>query len=665
MPDNFKQTILVVDDDSIIRELMVCILEDDYDVIAARDGEEALRFVESVQLDLVLLDVVMPGMDGYELLRRIRQIPEMEAVPVIFLTCMSEHDSESRGLEMGAADYICKPCNPQLVRLRVKNHLLLKSHRDELAERYEIQKELDEELMEALRDYRNSERKYRLLFENMIAGFALHEMICDEQGNGIDYRFLEVNQAFERMTGLKAEDIAGRTVREVLPETEQYWIDSYSRVASTGEIASFQNYSGKLGRYFDVWAFSPEKGKFAVVFVDITDRKKAEEVVIRAKLQAEAANRAKGEFLAKMSHEIRTPMNGILGMSQLLALTGLTEEQSGHLQHLESASAQLMHVINDILELTNLESGAATLERVEFSLRHAIEEAIIIQSSRIAAKNLVLHKELAPDLPENVCGDELRIKQVLLNLIGNAVKFTEKGTITVKAELIGRDSKGYLARITVSDTGIGMTQEEIQKVFRPFEQADNSATRSFGGTGLGLSISLRMAELMGGNITVESTPGAGSSFHLDLQLEPAIPFDVKTAADKTPEKREKPQLSLLVVEDNLLNQRTIAMMLERAGHVAFVANDGKEGVDRWRSGGIDLILMDIQMPVMDGIEALAVIRDEEAGAAVRTPVIAITADALKGSEERLLGHGFDAYLSKPVKLRDMVRAIEKVMSVCS
>lgn len=272
MTVRIRQTILVIDDDPLIRELIQCILEDDYDVITVSGADDALKFMESLQPDLILLDVVMPSMDGYELFALIKQMPAMSDLPVLFLTCMSEYDSELRGLEMGAADYISKPFNPGLLKLRVRNHLLIKSNRDELRERYEIQRELDEELMALLRDLKESDRKYRQLFENMITGFALHEMIYGPGGEPTDYRFIEVNPVFEKLTGLRSVDIIGKTVREVMPDTEQYWIDFYGRVATTGEPASYQNFSAEIGRHFDVWAFSPEFGRFAVVFVDITER---------------------------------------------------------------------------------------------------------------------------------------------------------------------------------------------------------------------------------------------------------------------------------------------------------------------------------------------------------------------------------------------------------
>ncbi len=653
-----RQTVLVVDDDPMIRELMACILDDEYNVISAGDGEEALKVLATVKPHLMLLDVVMPGMSGYALFQRILEIPVLSDVPVLFLTSVSEFECELRGLEMGAVDYITKPCNPQILRLRVKNHLILKARSEELAENLKIQAACDNERMRALDALKSSENRCRQLFENMIAAFALHEMVYDQNGDPVDYRFLEINPAFEKLTGLRAENLVGRTVLNVLPDTEQYWIETYARVAETGEPIAFQNFSKELGKYFDVWAFSPEKGQFAAVFIDITERRAAEEAMLLAKEQAEAANKAKSEFLANMSHELRTPMNGVLGMTQLLGFTQLTEEQAEFLRSIEISADNLLMIINDILDLAKVESGNMQVEQMDFSLRYAIEDLLIIQSSRISAKNLVLNKEFDDALPETINGDELRVKQIVLNMLGNAVKFTEAGSITVSVLVVDSSDANVVVRISVSDTGIGMEPELLQRIFRPFEQGDASTTRRFGGTGLGLAISLKYAELMGGTLTVESEPGRGSSFHLQL------PFKLSsTKAEKKEKKQDysiakpKKSLSVLLAEDNKLNQRTIEMLLKKAGHRVVSACNGIEAVEEWRKGGIDLILMDIQMPLMSGMEAFEKIREEEKGTGIKIPVIALTADAIKGMEERFLAAGFDGYLSKPLRLHQLSEAL--------
>lgn len=482
------------------------------------------------------------------------------------------------------------------------------------------------------------------------------------------------NPAAEVITGYSTQEALGKDLHQVLVPARYHasFKKAFPLFSSTGQ-------GQVIGKTIELDAMRKDGVEIPVlvslssvqlhgewhavgIMQDISELKMYQHRLIEAREAAEAANRAKSEFLANMSHEIRTPMNGVIGMAQLLSFTELTPEQEEYLQSIETSADSLLILINDILDLSKIESGKIELEYADFSLKRALQDIITTQKSRIYEKHLELKSEIADDLPEVVNGDQLRVKQILLNLLGNAVKFTDQGSISVSVSMLERVADKAIIRITVSDTGIGITPESLQKIFDPFVQADSSTTRRFGGTGLGLAICRNLAQLMGGGITVESTPGAGSSFHLDLpfalieQKTSTASPDLQSTNLYTPAR----PLTVLIAEDNQLNQRTVEMILHKIGHQTVCTGNGQEALERWRLGSFDAILMDIHMPVMNGVEALEQIRSEEQATGLRTPIIALTADALKGVEEQLKKAGFDGYLTKPLKIKDLAGELARV-----
>ncbi len=393
---------------------------------------------------------------------------------------------------------------------------------------------------------------------------------------------------------------------------------------------------------------------------DITRRKQSEADLLKAKSAAEAANRAKSEFLANMSHEIRTPMNGVLGMTQLLRYTQPTQEQTEYLDNLETSGINLLALINDILDLSRIESGKLELEAIDFSLHQCIQEVVANQTGRLRQKRLQFTTDIHKQVPKQLRGDSLRFKQIVLNLLGNAIKFTHTGSIAITVTVASCHDQTVTIRMSVCDTGIGMSNEVLSRIFNPFEQADNSTTRCFGGSGLGLSICRRLSELMGGKIWAESLPGKGSTFFVELPFlvsnfhhESFKDQPIVTSAGTT-------SLKLLLAEDNSMNASTIAAMLKRVGHQAEIAVNGHEALTRLHRGGFDAILMDIQMPVMDGASALSAIREQEQKTGGHIPVIALTAFALRGDRERFLAEGFDGYIAKPVDINVLIGELQRV-----
>ena len=503
-------TILVVDDNEVSLRLLTTILHGaGYTVITGSNSEEALEQINTQSPDIILLDVMMPGMNGFSLCRKLKENKQTSDIPLIFLTSLSQKEDIIEGFNAGGNDYIVKPFNRQELLARVRNHLRL-------------------------------------------------------------YDTLQENKRLIRLS--------------------------------------------------------------------------------------EDASRSKTEFLASMSHEIRTPLNSIIGMAEVLVETPLTDEQQDYVRIFRSAGESLLEIINDILDLSKIEAGQTALETIDFHLPSLLDSVVSILSVRAAEQNTTISVQLHSDIPHGLSGDPTRLRQILINLVGNGVKFTENGTVKISARI---DAENKLL-FSVKDNGIGVAQEKQELIFESFTQADSLTTRKYGGTGLGLTICKKLTKMMGGRIWLESSPGEGSTFFFTCTFRAAVSDPLPTPEKPTPATSceiLKPA-HILLVDDNEDNRNLISLYLRNTPFTLKTAQNGKEAVRIFKRSWFDIVIMDIEMPLMDGYETTKQLRqweleqkDEE------TPIIALTAHAFVRFKKKCMAAGCSDYLTKPIRRDTLLHTI--------
>jgi len=509
-------------------------------------------------------------------------------------------------------------------------------------------------------------RKLSMVVEESPASIV----ITDKNGI-IEY----VNPKFEEVTGYTSKESVGKNPRFLNAHHPENTVD-YKILWDTilgGKIwkGEFCNKKKDGTIFWEISSISPVKNSqneithFIAIKDDISDRKEFEKKITLEKERANSANKAKGFFLAKMSHEIRTPMNGIIGMTDILLESVKDKDTQEKLKVISVSAENLLTIINEILDFSKIEAGQVELESIPVNLKELLSDVENLLSIKAKEKGLYLRARYSDQLPACILGDPTRLKQIIINLVNNAIKFTEEGGITIllekKKDLKRKDE--FLLGINIIDTGIGISAEGKQKLFKAFSQTSSSTTRTHGGTGLGLLISKDLAKLMGGEIGVDSEIGKGSTFWVHIptfETEPIQQANKKDVQNNSGENTKS--LKVLVAEDNLINQKIALLNLEKLGHQVRFANNGIEAVELYKKENFDVVFMDIQMPEMGGLEATGQIREYEAKQHIikKIPIVALTANALKTDKEKYLAAGMNDYLSKPFKQQDLIEVLSRL-----
>jgi signal transduction histidine kinase/two-component SAPR family response regulator/HPt (histidine-containing phosphotransfer) domain-containing protein len=651
-------SVLIIDDEADNFDVIETILGDrDYQLHYAASGQDAIAYLDTFQPDLILLDVMMPVMDGIEVCERIKALPEWQAVPIIMVTALNSKEDLARCMNAGADDFISKPLNSLEFRARVSSMLRIKEQHDWL------------------------ERTNALIHAQLEA--SLEGIIAvDEQGRLVAYNqkiceICDLNAITSESTYqdlpllplLQAADFP-HAITQILEET----YDEPDQVIHGEVVINALTYE-----YFSSSVTSPSSRFWGFVwrFRDITDRKQYETNLQKSKEVAEAALRVKSDFLAMMSHEIRTPINGVLGMTELLATTSLDSEQNKFVQSIQTSGEILLTVINDILDFSKLESEKLLLEHLPIDVHGIIADTCALMSQQAESKGIGLDYQIDPQTPAYILGDPIRLRQILLNLANNAVKFTHKGAVRLavsvspETSLQTENQVGLL--FEVQDSGIGLSSDQLQKLFQPFTQASIATARQYGGTGLGLVICQKLVQMMGGKIWAESSLANGSSFFFVLPVsvtdEPPqsmIPLErrsvLRHAKSLSTDLATQLPLHILVAEDNLINQEMVLAMLSKMGYTPLIVNDGIEALEAIKSNTFNIVFLDVQMPRLNGLETATCIVEDWAKLSnnpSRPILIAMTASAMQGDREMCLAAGMDDYISKPVSFDTLQRIIER------
>ena len=659
MNETGKNSVLIVDDENSNILALTHILSPEYLVYAAKSGEGAIKAAEKYKPDIILLDIIMSDMDGFEVIAELKKSEKTKDIPIIFVTGMNSAVDEEKGFALGAADYITKPFSTALVKLRVKNQIKLleqfranKNDMNQMTSRIEaIIGNLPGMAYSCLYDFPLYSMTFVSEGSKELIGYAPEELVGKKNMYQAMIHPDDIEDIQRKCAETLEKDLVyENTNRLIMKDGSIKWVWERSRVMKWNPDGTPHSVEGYV--------------------FDITEQKQLE--------AAEMANRAKSAFLANMSHELRTPLNVVIGLTDLiLEDNSLAGNVSENLLKISNAGSTLLGIVNDILDFSKIETGKLTLIRAEYHIASLLNDVITLINTRLGEKPISFCLNISDDLPGKLYGDDLRVKQILNNLLSNALKYTHAGTIELSVHCSTSNKKDVWMDIIVRDTGIGINEENIKKLFADYYQVESQASRKIEGTGLGLSITKKLVQMMDGEISAESEYGKGSIFRARIRQDfvdtvsigPEVAENLRKfryAEDKriVSKKLVRPDLSfakVLVVDDMQNNLDVAAGLLGKYKMQVDCVLSGQEAVERIRFGKpvYNVIFMDHMMPGMDGIEAANAIRALDTDYARTIPIIALTANAIQGTEQLFYANGFQAFLSKPIDIMQLDSVIRK------
>jgi len=619
--------ILIVDDrEENIVALEALLKRDDIRIFSTTSPNEALKIAWDTHIAIALIDVQMPEMDGFELVEMLKSNPRTRDIMVIFVTAISKEAKYAvKGLGTGAIDYLYKPLDPYITSAKVDSFVHLARSQAEIRLK-------NEEL-----------QNFAIVVKNSA------DIICSVDAQNL--RISNINPAVETIMGFKSVELLGKSIIDLAVENQQTLFRK-----KLGEIIKdnlnfavfelqFETFDKRV-----IWVECRASYHNKTIFLNISDispQKSYQEQLIKSKENAEYSKKVKETFLANMSHELRTPVNGIIGITDLLLRTDLNEQQKNMLNLLETSSKSLLGVINDVLDISKIEAGKFNIVRTPNNIRDLIKSAFDLLKFRADESNIEFILEIEDNVPPNLMVDSLRLNQILMNLLSNAIKFTERGYVKLKVSVLQKHNDKVKLKYSVEDSGIGVPADRLSKIFESFEQAEEDTVSKYGGTGLGLTIVKKLAELKGGELTVSSQLGKGSTFNF-INWHTIAAKPVEKMSSK-PDKVLSPfnNITVLVAEDNMVNQFMLSKMLKDWNVDVEMVDNGRKLIEKLKVKKYDLVLMDTHMPEMNGYETARTIRVDFEEPKRSIPIISLSASSFGHEQEEALTAGMNDVLAKP------------------